>query len=384
MNPRTVFPRFMMVSALLLVAMPRVLFGGPVYLQTNLTSDGSVPANNVDPALKNPWGLAFSSTSPFWVSDQATGAASVLTATGTALGLQPAVPGGSTPPQGPTGQVFNSAGAGTFAIPSSTGTVSSTFLFDTLGGTIDGWNSGSTGGSASALVAATEPGAVFTGLAEDSVGPNSYLYAANSTGGIDVYDTSFANVTGTTFAGKFVDPNLPVGVAPFNIQNIGGNLYVTYASLTAAGAPLPGGFVDEYDSSGDFIKRVASNGPLEAPWGLALAPATGFGAYSGDLLVGNFGNGEINAFDPATGAYLGTLDGSGGTPLVNDFLWALDFGNGSNGANPDTLYFTAGVNDQMGGLFGAIQVVPEPGMWPLLAAGLIAVFAASRLRRLPS
>jgi uncharacterized protein (TIGR03118 family) len=229
---------------------------------------------------------------------------------------------------------------------------------------------------------ATEPGAVYTGLAIGSVGSTNYLYAANNAGGIDVYDTNFNNVDGTTFAGKFVDPNPVTGFTAFNVQNINGNLYVEYADINSMGQPQPGGYIDEFDTSGNFIKRVATGGALEAPWGITLAPATGFGSYSGDLLVGNFGNGEILAYDPTTDAYLGTLDGTNGQPIQNSFLWALDFRTGGTGVNTNALYFTAGINNQTDGLFGSIQPVPEPGAAGTTAMALILIVGASlRLRR---
>lgn len=325
---------------------------GGVYVQTNLVSDIPGNALTTDPNLKNPWGIAFSATSPFWVSDQATGKSTLYTGTGSIVPLVvtiPAPPG--PPPDGPTGVVFNSTTSG-FQLPGpNSTTVKSTFIFDTLEGTIEGWNPGSTGGSASAVVMATTPGAVYTGLALAA----PYLYAANygSPGRIEVFDEGFNDVTNTTFAGKFVDPNPIPGFSPFNIQVILGTLYVTYAQLTPQGTPLPGGFVDQYDLSGDFIRRFTTMGPLNAPWGLALAPST-FGTFGGALLVGNFGDGTINAFNLG-GTPLGTLTNLQGNPIVNPFLWAIAFGNGSEGSSPNTLYFTAGINNQMDGLFGSIE-----------------------------
>ncbi len=358
-------------------------WAGSIYIQDNLASDGFVPAANIDANLKNPWGIAFSPTSPFWVSDQGIGVSTLYSGAGVPSSLVVTIPGGSTPPTGPTGTVFNSGPAGAFAITAPAGaTVKPTFLFDTLAGTIDGWNPGSSAGSASAEVAATQPGAVYTGLALDSSGSNFYLYAANTAGAgsIDVYDTNFNNVSGTTFSGKFADPGAIAGYVPFNVQNIGGDLYVEYASLTPLGAPLPGGYVDVFDSSENFLQRLATGGALEAPWGITLAPATGFGSFSGDLLIGNFGNGTINAFNPTTGAFQGTLDDSSGNPIVNSFLWSLDFGNGGAGFGSTTLYFTAGLNNQQDGLFGAITVTPEPTTSLLTAAGLLSIALAGLVR----
>lgn len=353
---------------------------GPIFLQTNLVSNGAVPAANVDANLVNPWGVSFSAASPFWVSNQGSGTATLYNGAGVPNSLVVTVPPTTgAPPLGPTGQVFNSdPTVGQFAV--TPGGASAHFIFDTLAGTIDAWSAGTT-----ATIEATNTGAVYTGLAIDSVGSSYYLYAANvaGAGGISVYDSNFNNVSATTFSGKFADPSGIPGYVPFNIQAIGANLFVEYADLTPTGAAVPGstGYVDEYDSSGNLIARVVTGGTLDAPWGITMAPATGFGAYSGDLLVGNFGNGEINAFNPVNGAYLGTLDGASGTPLVNQNLWALDFGNGSVGFSSTTLYFTAGVNNQTGGLFGSIAAVPEPSTLLMAAAGLLSIAAGSARSR---
>ena len=184
-----------------------------------------------------------------------------------------------------------------------------------------------------------------------------------------MFNSSWQSVT---LPGNFTDPNAIAGYVPFNIQAIGSDLYVTYAQLTAQGTGLPGGYVDVFDTNGNFVKRFATGGALYAPWGITLAPA-GFGAFGNDLLVGNFGNGEILAYNPVTGAYLGTLDGTGGTPIVNDYLWALDFRTGGPNVNADALYFTAGINNQQDGLFGEITPIPEPGTLLITALGLSAL-----------
>ncbi len=335
------------------------------FTQINLVSDVSGLANTTDPNLKNPWGVAFSPTSPFWVSNQGSGTATLYDGAGTAQALVVTIPPGTPPVTGPTGQVFNSTTG--FLVNGAP----AHFIFDTLNGTISGWAAGTT-----TSVTAMTSGAVYTGLALDTSGTSTYLYAANSTGNIRVFNSSWTDVTGTTFAGKFVDPSLPAGFVPFNIQTVGSNLYVTYADLTPMGTGLPGGYVDEFDANGNFIKRIATGGALFAPWGMALAPS-GFGSFSNDLLVGNFGNGEILAYDPSTDAYLGTIDGSNGLPLVNDFLWSLDTRTGGANVNTDALYFTAGINNQQNGLFGEIVAaaapIPEPATIFGTAFGLLSL-----------
>jgi uncharacterized protein (TIGR03118 family) len=346
------------------------------FTQINLVSDVPGLAANTDPNLKNPWGVAFSATSPFWTSDQATGLSTLYNGAGTPQGLVVTIPGPSSPPTGPTGMVFSNI-TNQFTI---TGGAAATFIFDTLNGTILGWNGGA---GTTAVVEVTTPGAVYTGLAQGASGGSNFLYAANSAGGIDVFNSSWANLDSTTFAGKFTDPNLPAGFTPFNIQNVGGNLYVTYAMLGPGGAPMGGGVVDEYDANGNLIKRIASNGAggaLFAPWGVVLAPAN-FGSFSNDLLIGNFGDGEIDAFDATTDVFLGTINGGNGQPLVNDRLWALETRN-APGFDPNGIYFSAGINAEADGLFGEITAVPEPSTLFGTASGLIAL-ALSRLKRNP-
>jgi uncharacterized protein (TIGR03118 family) len=348
-------------SLTLLSGVSTSLFGGTVFDQINLVSDIPGMAAVTDPNLQDPWGMSFSATSPIWVSDRASGVSTLYNGlTGAAVPLVVTVPPGS--PLGPTGQVFAS-GSGFLSNPS--------FIFDTLAGTIDTW-----GGGVTATVVDTTTGASYEGLASAS----STLYAANfgSSGSIDVFNSSYAP---ETLAGTFTDPNLPAGYAPFNIQNINGLLYVEFAKVTA-GVPVPlpggGGYVDVFNTNGTLMQRLISNGPLDAPWGVTIAPA-GFGSFGGDLLVGNFGNGEINAFNPTTGVFAGTIMDQSGNPIVNDGLWALDFGNSS--ANPDALYFTAGINQGADGLFGEIQVAPEPTSLGLIVLGGLALLGCVRLRR---
>jgi len=362
--------RLVKATSTIALAFASIYVHADSFVQTNLVSNVPNLANNTDPNLVNPWGVSFSATSPFWVSDQGSGVTTLYGATGTPVSLVITIPAGSTPPTGPTGTVFNASTG--FLLPKGN---PASFIFDTLNGTIAAWNGGQ---GTTAQVMATTAGAVYTGLAQDTTGGLTFIYAANSTGNIHVFNSLWSDVTSTTFAGQFVDPNLPSGFVPFNIQNIGGNLYVTYAQLTPMGTPLPGGFVDEYDANGNFIARIASGGPLSAPWGITLAPAS-FGPFSNDLLIGNFGNGEILAYDPTTDAFLGILDGANGQPIINSFLWALETRTGP-GFNPDAVYFSAGINDQTDGLFGEITDVPEPATIFGTAFGVIAL-ALSRIRR---
>ncbi len=346
------------------------------YQQTNLVSNlSSVGALTVDPNLTNPWGMSFSGGSPFWISNAGSNTSTLYSGAGVKNSAVTVTVAGN-----PTGQVFNSAGAGNFVVNGS----ASAFIFDTISGKIAAWN-GSLGLMGTASVVASTGGAVYTGLALGNNGTGNFLYAANFTngGGINVFNSSFTQVNSTTFAGKFVDPSLPAGYAPFNIQLVGNNLYVEYAEVGATpgnatrGAGL--GFVGIYDQSGNFIKQISGT-QLNAPWGVTMAPA-GFGQFGNDLLVGNFGNGEINAFD-SMGNYVGTLDGSNGSPIVNSDLWALDFRpNGGASSNPDALYFTAGIDKQQDGLFGELTPTPEPLGYGLAGIGLIALASLRSVRR---
>jgi uncharacterized protein (TIGR03118 family) len=337
------------------------------FTQTNLVSDVPGLAANTDPNLKNPWGVSFSATSPFWTADQGTGLSTLYNAAGVPQALVVTIPGGA-PPSGPTGTVFGNV-AGSFLVNGNP----ATFIFDTLNGTLAGWNGGTT-----AVPMAATPGAIYTGLAEASNGTGNFLYAANSAPGghVNVFNSAWQP---TTLSGNFTDPNLPAGLVPFNVQNIGGNLFVTYASLGPGGTPMPGGVVSEFDANGNFLKRIATGGSLFAPWGVVVAPG-GFGSFSNDLLIGNFGNGEILAYDATTDLFLGTLNGPNGQPLVNDFLWALETRANVSGFDPNAVYFSAGINGQADGLFGKIDVTPEPATIFGTATGLLAL-AFTRARR---
>jgi uncharacterized protein (TIGR03118 family) len=332
------------------------------FIQTNLVSDVSGLATFTDPNLKNPWGLSASAGSPFWVSDQGTGRSTLYGSSGTPNALVVTVPGtGATPPQGPTGQVFNTT-ASSFQVTGG----KANFLFATLGGTIDGWNSGTT----AAVAFTSTDQASYTGLALGTVGSNNFLYAADfAHGKIDVVNSTFAK---TTLAGNFADPSLPAGYSPYNIQNIGGKMYVEYALVDStthrASTNANTGFVSVFDTNGNFLLRLVTSNHLDSPWGVALAPL-GFGELGGDLLVGNFGDGTISAFDPVTGAFAGVITTIAGAPIVNSGLWGISFHAAGAGFDPNTLYFNAGINNEANGLFGTIQPTPEPATLGLIAAG---------------
>jgi uncharacterized protein (TIGR03118 family) len=351
---------------------------GP-YVQTDLVSDLPGLAAVTDASLKNPWGVSHSATSPFWVSDQGANVSTLYTVTAAGVSknaLTVSIPTTASGPQGPTGQVFNNTSG--FPVNGSP----ALFMFANLNGTISAWNPSA---GTTAVIEATTPNTNYTGLAISS-GATPFLYAANgSQNRIDVFDGNFANVTATSFAGKFIDPFLPAGLVPFNVQNIAGNIYVTYAPAGGRGAeihvPEGVGAVAVFDANGNFIKQLISGSKLASPWGIALAPA-GFGPFAGDLLVGNFSfdASEINAFDPVTGAFLGTIPIDVGPGSMPGGLWALIFGNGGNGGDPNTLYFSDGINGEADGLFAALAPVPEPSSLVLLAAAL-GLIAWGRARR---
>ena len=363
-------------SLLLLPARPAAAQDG-AFSQTNLVSDIPGLAQTLDPQLLNPWGISFTPTSPFWVSDAGTGVSTLYNGAGVKQGLVVTIPGpGGAVPGVPTGQTFNSTGS--FALPSGGNAV---FIFASATGTISAWGP-SAGTTAVTAVNGFGSGASYTGVAVSGTGANARLYAANfGNGRIDVFDGTFAPV----LAGSFVDPTIPAGYAPFNVQNIGGQIVVTYALKDpVTGRAVQGGanngFVSVFDVSGTFLRRLASDGFLNSPWGLTLAPAS-FGPFGGDLLIGNFGNGTINAFDFLTGAFVGTISDPTGAPIVNEGLWGITFGNGANAGSTSVLYFAAGIQGEQHGLFGSISTVPEPSTMALLATGLAGLVSGGGLRR---
>lgn len=345
---------------------------------TNLVSNGSVPAGSTDPNLSNPWGIAYSPTGPFWVSDNNSGFATVYNGGGTVLPLVVTIPGFGGPGT-PTGAVYNPTGG--FQVSSGGKTGAATFLFDTEDGTIDGWAPSVSASSAITVVNNNDggAGAVYKGLAIANIGSSTYLYAANfRAGDIEMYNSSF-NLVDT-----FTDRTVAPGYAPFDVQELNGDLYVTFALQDAAkhdDVAGPGhGYIDVFSLNGTLLRRlVSAGGEVNSPWGLDIAPAD-FGADAGDLLVGNFGDGTISVFDPTTGAYEGKLLGANGMPIVEGDLWGLANGNGGLAGNPDDVYFTAGIKDESEGLFGVISV-PEPAAWALMLVGFGSAGAALRRSR---
>src|SRR5436190_13476716 len=331
---------FALAAALVVLAVPVAAAPANTYSVHQLTSNVVGAATHTDPNLVNAWGLTAGPATPWWVSDNGTNLSTLYRADGSPQALVVQVP------HKPTGAVFWSFTARAF------------FVFDTEEGQVRGWHP-SQGNQTVVLADRSGAGAVYKGLAFASTSTGDRFYAADfHNGAVDVFDSSFNLVTSP---GAFVDPQLPSGYAPFGIQTIGSRIFVTYAKQDAdAEDEVAGqgrGFVDAYDSAGSLLARVAQHGQLNAPWGLALAPSD-FGRFSGDLLVGNFGDGQINAYSELPNGrfeHRGELRTADGKPLVIDGLWALQFGHGTAANGPtNTLFFTAGPNDENDGLFGSI------------------------------
>ena len=357
----------MAITVLLLLWLPVAADaqGGGFYHQTNLVSDLAGVAKFQDPNLVNAWGLSHSPTGPWQISDNGTGLSTRYKGNG--MGVPPVVtiplPGGG-PGGAPTGNVFN--GTSDFVVTQGSASGPSQFIFATEDGTISGWNPNVN--LTHALIAVDRStvrqgkflGAVYKGLAMGQNSSGNFLFATDFRfGTVEMFDAKF------TLVKSFTDPALASDCplrdqcfAPFGIQNIGGNLFVTFALQNAAhhdDVAGPGnGFVDVFDTNGNLMRHFASQGTLNSPWGLVLAPAK-FGTFSNDILVGNFGDGRINAFNPASGAFLGQLQDQNGQPITINGLWGVAFGNGGLAGDTNTLFFASGLNDEADGLFGSIE-----------------------------
>ena len=378
-NPAKPKPRTTLLVASLLatvIALPAAAQTAGTYAVTNLFSDGSVPATITDANFINPWGIT---NSTFWINTQATGFDYVVSPTNfppfnppptPAFAFKviiPAATGGSTATGSPTGAAATGAATG-FLLPAPNSTKAN-FLFASLDGIITGWNSklGTVGPPtpvAQVVVNNSAAGAVYPSIAIVTNTNGTYLLASNfgKVAGIEVYDNTFA---AAKLAGAFIDPNLPANYAPYSVHTIGTQVYVAYALRTGTNGPIVGpgnGMLDIFDTSGNFVSRVVSpGGNLNAPWGVAVAPTT-FGVFGGDILVGNFGDGVINAYDPKTFAFLGQLADGTGKTLTYASLWELFFGltaaGGTTPSNVNTLYFTAGLANEKHGLLAAINTNP--------------------------
>ncbi|HVY83024.1 MAG TPA: TIGR03118 family protein [Steroidobacteraceae bacterium] len=329
-----------------------------------LVSDGSVNTPTQDAKLINPWGIVFGDGTPVWVANNATGSATLYDGTGIKIPLEVTLPGGANGDADATGIVANSTSD--FVVTNGTTSAPARFIFDGESGMILGW-APSVDQSNAIIVYTDTGGAVYKGLTMAADGGANFLYATDfHNNKVDVFDKSFQKVT---VAGGFTDPTLPEHYAPFGIQAVTSNgttvIYVTYAQTVAGsndnanGAGL--GLVNVFDTKGNLLKHlVPTGGALNAPWGVALAPATGFGTLSGTLLIGNFGDGVINAYNPDTGAFVDSVKDAAGQPIANAGLWGMAFGNGARNQPTTTLYFAAGISNEAGGLYGRIDLGATP------------------------
>lgn len=333
---------------------------GMSYAATILVSDFVSPNNpysapHVDGHLVNAWGIAFNPQGFVWVANAGTSSSTLYDGNGVPQSLVVSIPAGIAGPASPTGIVFNASTG--FQVTQGGMTGPSVFIFAGQAGTLSGWSPTVNATNAVTAFDGAAAAKVYKGLAHASLGGVDFLYATDFHNGVvDVFDANFNKLS---TPGAFTDPSLPAGYAPFGIQAIGNSIYVSFAKQDAQahdqvdGAGL--GAVDVFDLSGTLVKRlVPAGGALDAPWGMAMAPAN-FGPFSGALLVANFGNGKIDAFDPATGALLGVLSVPGGAAIAIDGLWGIAFGNGINSQPTNTLFFTAGPASQAHGVYGRID-----------------------------
>jgi uncharacterized protein (TIGR03118 family) len=363
------------------VAFAGSISAATVFTQTNLVVDSNPPAANAtDGKLINPWGLAVGPTGIFWASNQGSNTSTLYDSSGNKNSLEVSIPQKKQAPQGPTGVIFN--GSSDFEVSSGN---PAKFIFVGLDGSISGWNP--VNGTSAVTLKDNSATATYTGVAMGNSGGSNVLYTANRISGtVDVFDKGLSS---TTLSGSFSDPSLPRDLKPFNIVTLGDKVYVTYATNTTDPDEVEegSGAVDVFDTSGNLLKHLIEGGHLASPWGVAQAPSS-FGDFANALLVGNFNeDGHINAFDPDTGNFLGTLKDKNGKPLSNDELWSLIPGNG---ADSDALFFTAGIRDETGGLFGKITAsesgggtaVPLPNMIylsPLMLLGVMLLASRKRL-----
>ncbi|MEA2197706.1 MAG: hypothetical protein QOJ25_1757 [Solirubrobacteraceae bacterium] len=335
------------------------------YVQTNLVSDIPGLAAHTDPNLKNPWGTSVGPGTPIWVSDNHAGVATLYDGAGNPEPRVVAIPAPPSAGPGavgaPDGQAFNTFDPNStdFVISKDSKSGPAFFLFATEDGTIAGWNPNVDPAHAviavdrsTATDSVGDVGANYKGLALVTTPQGKFIYATSFRfGRVEVFDSHFNLVN------SFTDPTIPAGFAPFGIHNINGNLYVTFAKQGLGKADDdagPGnGFVDVFAPNGDLLQRLVSQGKLDSPWAVTLAPST-FGAFGGDILVGNFGDGRIHAYNQTTGAFEGTLGRPTGGPVVIDGLWGVRFAPMTPGAGPNTLFFTAGLNHEADGLFGTL------------------------------
>jgi uncharacterized protein (TIGR03118 family) len=352
------FVPFIIASTVCLTSVVRADNDESAYKQTNLVSDGAVPARVTDPQLKNPWGIAAIPGAPFWIADNGSGLSTLYDGLGDIVPLTVTIPPPKGAPKGttaaPTGIVWNPNGQLFLVAPQ----LAALFIFATEDGTISAWNPGVDLHNAVLKVDNSQGGngAVYKGLALATNSTGVFLFATNFRDGtIDVFDSTFKPAKLT---GSFQDHRIPAGYAPFGIALVDGNLFVTYALQDAAkhdDQKGPGrGFVDVFDTDGHLVSRFASHGALNSPWGIAHAPLN-FGAFSSRILIGNFGDGRINAFD-SDGDFRGSLHDRSGHSIKIDGLWSIAFGTAA-ASDPSTLYFTAGTNDEADGLFGSLRAI---------------------------
>jgi uncharacterized protein (TIGR03118 family) len=338
------FPAFAAIQSL----EPRRLMAATTYTEQDLTSDGSVAAAHADSHLVNPWGMAVTAHG-IEVADNVTGFITGYDANGVNVGASVSAPGPNNQTSAPTGIVENTA-ANAFMVNG----VPANFITVTENGTVDAWSTANKNHAVHIVSDESASGALYKGVAIANFNKHPFLYAANfSAQKITVFNSSFQV---TSMSGNFTDPTLPAHYSPFNVQTIGGQLYVEYAKhVKGVIAPSVGagtGLVDVFNPDGTFVRRIAAGGKLDAPWGVALAPAN-FGSFSNDILIGNFGDGKITAFT-TKGKLVGQLQTSSGAALSIDGLWGIEFGNGKAGTLTNGLYFAAGIEDYSGGLYGRI------------------------------